>query len=48
LLKKEGSKMTERSLKENQKSSLPLILKTKLRGQRPKERAKLESEGNEN
>jgi hypothetical protein len=37
LPKKEGSKMIEKLLKENQKSSLPLIQKTRSKGQELKE-----------
>jgi hypothetical protein len=48
LLKTKGSRKIERSLKENQKSSLSLILKTKLRGRKSKEEKGLKSEGNEN
>jgi hypothetical protein len=40
--------MTGGLLKESQKSSLSLISKTKLRGQKSKERRELKSEGNEN
>jgi hypothetical protein len=48
LLKTKGSKKIERLLGENQKSSLSLILKTKLRGQKLKEEKGLKSGGNEN
>jgi hypothetical protein len=48
LLKKEGSKKIERSLGENQRNFLSLILKTKLRGQKLKEEKELKSGGNEN
>jgi hypothetical protein len=48
LLKTKGLKRIERLLKGNQKSFLPLILKTKLRGQKSKEEKGLKNEGNEN
>jgi hypothetical protein len=48
LLKTKELKMIERLLKENQKSSLPLISKIKLKVQKPKEEKELKSEGNEN
>jgi hypothetical protein len=48
LLKTKGSKKIGRLLGENQKSFLPLILKTKLRGQKSKEEKGLKSGGNEN